>query len=86
MLLICLKTFQVFKHSKIAAAKNVLPGAYVTGTTCFDECSLDNWNTSFFIKVCCCTVVYFDHHVVAFFHASALKEVGILYANSTITV
>ena len=44
----------------------------------------DNWKTLFFIKIYRYPEVLFNGHVLAFFEASDLKEVRILFFISTI--
>ena len=44
----------------------------------------DNWNTWFFLKVLSLLCGFLNDHVAAFFDASALKEIHILYVISII--
>ena len=78
----------IYKPLKVAAAKSLFSSVYVIGTTCFDECFLFyvisgrhyfSWK---FIVI----LILLERHVPAFFEASVLKEVRILYVISTITI
>ena len=77
------------KHSKVAAVKNFLPSMHAIDITCFDECSLslcDHWKTMFFVKVYHYPKDFSNHHIVAFFEISVLKEVCLLhYLHNNIT-
>ena len=65
------------KPLEVAAAKSPFPSVCTIDTTCFDECF---WKTLFFIQICHYPEVWYNRHVAAaFFEASVLKEVRILY-------